>query len=174
MNAPRIGHRSWLPSRRLARRSRGVVLGGVWLRCRAWWRAQHLDRQLARGADPMSSDELSLRTGQLGSASTRERLACALRGAVELAGRQPDPWLSSALIGRQAIRENQELLLALAERLSTREPVGVEGLATASLLITDPSSPLYHDDASRSLAVTAYDALARLAHGHLSAPAPDR
>ena len=172
MNAPRIGHRSWLPSRRLARRSRGVVLGGVWLRCRAWWRAQHLDRQLARGADPMGSDELSLRTGQLGSARTRERLACALRGAVELAGRQPDPWLSSALIGRQAIRENQELLLALAERLSTREPVGVEGLATASLLITDPSSPLYHDDASRSLAVTAYDALACLDHGHLSAPRP--
>ena len=35
--------RRWLPSRRLARRSRGLVLGGIWLRWRTWARAKELD-----------------------------------------------------------------------------------------------------------------------------------
>jgi hypothetical protein len=59
--------RRWLPSRRLARRSRGLLLGGIWLRVVTRWRAPVLDRQLANGIDPMQSDELSLRVGQLGS-----------------------------------------------------------------------------------------------------------
>jgi hypothetical protein len=61
----RIGTRRWLPSRRLARRSRGPLLGGIWLRVHTQWRAAELDRQLANGTDPMLSDELSLRAGQL-------------------------------------------------------------------------------------------------------------
>jgi hypothetical protein len=85
-----FGRRRWLPTRRLARRSRGVVLGGVWLRLVTWSRASALDRELAGGADPMQSDELSLRVGQLRSAKHRARLACALRGAVELAARPVD------------------------------------------------------------------------------------
>ena len=82
----RIGTRRWLPSRRLARRTRGSLLGGVWLRCRTWRRRHELDRELARGADPMQSDEMSLRVGQLGSAGMRVRLAHALREAVAVAG----------------------------------------------------------------------------------------
>jgi hypothetical protein len=65
-------------------RSRGLVLGGIWLRCGSRWRARELDRQLAAGADPMQSDELSLRVGQLGSSRHRRRIACALRRAVAL------------------------------------------------------------------------------------------
>jgi hypothetical protein len=44
--------RTWLPSRRLARRSRGFVLGGIWLRWRTWTRAKELDGLLAQRADP--------------------------------------------------------------------------------------------------------------------------
>jgi hypothetical protein len=175
MKAGRISTRRWLPRWRLARRSRGVVLGGVWLRCQTWWLAQDLDRRLAHGADPMESDELSLRVGQLGSARTRTRLAGGLRGAVELANRPADPLrMPSSVLQREEIRAHSELLLELAERVSTSEPLGVEGLAITSLLIYDAPSPLYHTDASRSLTVIAFEALAGLDHGHLSAPTADR
>jgi hypothetical protein len=163
MRALRIGRRRWLPDGRLARRSRGLVLGGVWLRCRTWWRAYDLDRQLARGADPLESDELSLRAGQLGSARTRARLACALRGAVEPADRPPDPLrLPPSLIRRSEIRANRELLLEMAERLGSSGPLGVEGLAMTSLLIDDSPSPLYHRDTRRSLTGAAFEALVAL------------
>ena len=106
------------------------MLGGIWLRWRTWVRAQELDGLLARGADPMDSDELSLRVGQLGSARSRARLACALRGAVELADRQPEPFgMPRSQIRRAEIRASRELLLELAERVDSRGPVGVEGLA---------------------------------------------
>jgi hypothetical protein len=77
----RLRSRRWLPSRRLARRSRGPLLGGVSLRVLTRWRSRDLDRQLATGTDPMLSDELSLRVGQLGSSHTRLRLSHELRSA---------------------------------------------------------------------------------------------
>ena len=167
--------RRWLPSRRLARRSRGLVLGGIWLRWRTWARAKDLDGLLARGADPMDSDELSLRVGQLGSARSRARLACALRGAVELADRQPEPFgMTRSRIRRAEIRANRELLLELAERVDSRGPVGVEGLALTSLLIGDGASPLYDGDARRSLAATAFTALVALERGYPMANSIDR
>lgn len=170
----RIGTRRWLPSRRLPRRSRGLLLGGVWLHFVTWRRAYDLDRQLAHGADPMQSDELSLRVGQLGSASSRARLMCGLRGAVELADRQPDPLrVPPPLIRRSEIRANRELLLELAECLGTGRPLGVEGLAMTSLLIHYAPSPLYHKDAGRSLTVTAFQALVALEHGHRTASSSD-
>jgi hypothetical protein len=120
-----------------------LVLGGVWLRCLTWWRAPGLDRRLAHGADPMLSDELSLRVGQLGSARTRTRLACGLRGAVELTKRPADPLrMPPLLLHREEIRAHSELLLELAERVSTSEPLGVEGLAMTSLLVLDCSNPV--------------------------------
>ena len=91
MRALRIGRRRWRLGGRLARRSRGLVLGGVWLRCRAWRRRHELDRGLGRGADPMQSDELSLRVGQLGSPGRRVQLAHALREAVAVANGHQAP-----------------------------------------------------------------------------------
>jgi hypothetical protein len=89
-----------------------LVLGGVWLRCLTWWRAQDLDRQLARGTDPLQSDELSSRVGQLGSAKTRTRFACGLRGVVELAHRPRDPLrMPPLLLHRERIPANSDLLL---------------------------------------------------------------
>lgn len=173
MRARRIGTRRWLPSRRLARRSRGLVLGGVWLRFATWRRAYDLDRELAGGADPMRIDELALRVGQLGSTRSRARLACALRGAVELADRPPDPLrLPATRIQCSEVRANRELLLELAECLGTDRPLGVEGLAMTSLLVHYARSPLYNKDASRSLTGSACEALVALERGSPSATTP--
>ena len=96
-----------------------------------WRRARALDEQLADGTDPVMSDELSLRAGQLGSARSRGRFACALRGAVELADMPFDPiCMGRSVIRRAQVRENRELLL---ERLLVvvAEPRAVRLLARA-------------------------------------------
>jgi hypothetical protein len=166
MTRVRIGRRRWLPTRRLTRRSRGFVLGGVWLRLVTWSRASALDRELADGADPMQSDELSLRVGQLRSAKHRARLACALRGAVELAARPIDQlMMPPAPIRRPEIQANRELLLELAERVCSG-PVCAQGLAMTWLLVGDGSSPLYREQARRPLRVAAFEALTALERGH--------
>jgi hypothetical protein len=158
----------WLPRGRVARRSRGLLLGGVWLRCRTWWRAGDLDRDLARGADPLQTDESSLRVGQLGSPGTRVRLACALGSAVELANGHRAPLIATRL-RRAEIRETDELLVALADRLRDGEPLGVQGLAMTARLVNERSSPLYRSGAGGSLRATVGSALAALEHGQRTA-----
>jgi hypothetical protein len=155
--------RDWLPRGRLARRTRGLLLGGVWLRCVTWRQARQLDEQLARGTDPITSDELSLRAGQLASARIRGRFACVLRGAVELANAPFDP----ARMGRPAIRraqvqENRRLLLELADRLRAGGILGVQGMAITSLLVGDGVSPLYSKAARGSLTESVNRALLAL------------
>jgi hypothetical protein len=168
MRTTPIGRRRGLPSRRLARRSRGPLLGGIWLRVLTRWRAHELDRQLANGTDPLLSDALSLRVGQLGSARTRVRLACALRGAVELANGHRAPLITTRL-RRPEIQENHHLLLALADRLRDGEPLGVQGLAMTTRLVHDRSSPLYRTGVSGALPATVAKALAALERGHRTA-----
>ncbi len=161
-----IGSRRWVPSRRLARRTRGLVLGGLWLRLLTLSRSSTLDRQLAAGVDPLTSDELSLRAGQLQSAKGRARLACGLRGAVNRSVRPFDPLaLPPSLLRRSEVQENMDLLLELADRV-TAAPVSTEGLARTSMLIADGSSPMFHGGARTSLRVAAFEALVAVEHGH--------
>lgn len=136
-------------------------------------KAPELDRQLANGIDPMVSDELSLRMGQLGSRAMRVRLASALRNAVRVASGQHPPLIATRL-RRAEIRENEELLLALAERLRDGEPVGVQGLARAARLVDPRSGALYRSGRSGSLATAASKALASLDRGRLTAGSAER
>jgi hypothetical protein len=163
MNAIDPLSRDWLPSRHLARRTRGLVLGGVRLRWVTWRQVRQLDEQLASGTDPIHSDELSLRAGQLTSARSRGRFACVLRGAVELADAPFDPArLGRSAIRRAQVRENRELLLELADRLRSGGYLGVQGLAITSLLVGDGVSPLYSKAARSSLRTSVSRALLAL------------
>jgi hypothetical protein len=166
MNA--IDHlgRNWLPRGRFARQTRGLLLGGLRLRCVTWRQARALDEQLARGTDPIISDELSLRAGQLASARTRARFACVLRGAVELADAPFDPVrMGRPVLRRAQVQENRELLMELADRLRASRWLGVQGLAITSLLVGDGVSPLYSKAASRSLKASVNHALLALDPG---------
>ena len=172
---PGVRRREPPPRTRVMSRPRGLLLGGIWLRCTTRWRARELDRQLSAGADPMQSDELSLRVGQLGSTRSRRRIACTLRGAVALAEREAYPvMLAAPAIQRSAVRGSGGLLLEIAERLLSREPVGVRGVAIASQLIEDRRGPLYRADAARPLTVTAFEALVALDRGLRTISASDR
>jgi hypothetical protein len=168
MSASRAGTRSWRPTRRLPRGWRGLVLGGLRLRRRVKRRARDLDRQLAAGVDPMRSDELSLRVGQLGSAGARQRLEGALRRVIGLACSQPGPLARRS--GAWEIQANQALLLELADAVGSDAPVGIQGLAKTWLMVHDDApSPLYHRDASRPVAEAAIEALEALGRGHRTA-----
>jgi hypothetical protein len=115
----------------------------------------------------MQSDELSLRVGQLGSVAHRSRLAVALRGAVEMANGRHPPLVTTRL-RLPEIEENEELVLALADRLRGGEPLGVEGLAMTSRLVHDRSSPL-HRAGRGALPTALVDALAALERGQWTA-----
>jgi hypothetical protein len=139
---------------------------------RARPRAGELDRRLAAGADPIESDVLALRVGQLGSPTARARLARSLRAAVRL-GDEYHASLGRLRIRRAEIRKNRELLLALAERVDDGDPVGVRGLAMASQLLDDPRSPLFSERAPRPLSVAAFEALVELDRGlRVASPLP--
>jgi len=132
----------------------------MWLHWLTRQRAHELDKQLADGADPLQS-------------RTRARLASALRGAVRLADMQYDPFrMPRPAIQRAHIRANRQLLLELAGCLGAGGTLGVEGLALASLLVNDRTSPLYCEAATHSLAVSALDALVALERGFRAATRP--
>ena len=165
MRAGRFRTRRSLPRGALPRHCRGPLLGGVRLRCRAWLRETHLDRELASGADPTESDELSLRSGQLTSAKNRDRFAVALEVVVEFVDTHSQPHGMRPL-SRAEIRRCRTLLLRLAERVRMAGPSDVHGLAMTARLIADSASPLYKGGSSQPLASTIRMALFALELQH--------
>jgi hypothetical protein len=165
--------RRWLPSRQLARRSRGLLLGGISLRVLTRWRRSDLDRQLAAGTDPMLSDELSLRVGQLGAPQIRLRLSRELRDAVEVATGRRRPLFGTRLRLAE-IQESEDLMLALSERLGSGEPLGIQGLALTACLVNHRRSALYRSSTDDSLPARLMEALQALERGQRTAGSTGR
>ena len=121
--------------------SAGPTLG---LRLRTRWTRNRLDRELASGADPASTPELTLRAAQLQSRAVRSRLANAI---VEMLGRAHQPNLGRFTAGgRQQhaeIREYADNLRALVARLRDDRPIDIQGAAMTARLVNDRSSPLH-------------------------------
>jgi hypothetical protein len=111
-------------------------------RIRACVRRHRLDAALAQGTDPWSTGELMLRAARLVSFSERQKVAAGLVTLVALAEHRLPP--SSFLeVRRQAVLEQRESLLSLAERLGQPAPVEVAVVAQLALLLSDASSPAY-------------------------------
>jgi hypothetical protein len=132
--------------------TRGFLLGGWRLRVEAWWCRRELDEDLAAGADPIESDLLSLRAGQLRAPARRTTLANALRAAMTLSDsdivHRPIP---SPLVRYHEVRACRALLELLADRLESDSEPDVRGLAAISLLLHEGDSPLFSDAALDSL-----------------------
>ena len=116
------------------------------VRIQTRWRRNCLDEELANGADPATSAELSLRAVQLRSPAERGRLANAL---VETLGDARGPNLGTFTVKARrqhaAIREYADDLLALVLRLRDDQPVDVRGAAMAALLVHDRASSLHRN-----------------------------
>jgi len=114
------------------------------LRLRVALRRVALTRQLAEGADPANTLELTLRARQLTSARTRSQLARALRQALRDAGKPPWPRGGSAIVSRRAVLTASDEIDLLVKRLHSPEPVTTQGMALVHRILADgASSPLY-------------------------------
>jgi hypothetical protein len=113
-------------------------------RIRTRWTRKRLDEQLARGADPGTSAQLTLRAAQLRSRSQRFRLANALVDTLGDAGGTNLGALRMTTRRQHAvIRECADDVLALVGRLRDDRPVETRGVAIAARLVDNGASPLH-------------------------------
>jgi hypothetical protein len=119
---------------------------GLGVRMRTRWRRARLDDELAGGASPTASADLTLRATQLNSPVVRSRLVGALVRRLDDA-RQPDADAIKVRWAQRAqIRDCADDLLALALRLGDKQHVDVRGAAMTARLLSDKASPLNQDD----------------------------
>lgn len=101
-----------------------------------------LDLLLADGADPTSSPALWLRSRELTSRRTRDRLAASIEDLL----RSSDPgrrWDARILASRRSLSAAGPDLRRIAVLLRSSAPVCAHGVALSSALVHDGSSPLY-------------------------------
>jgi hypothetical protein len=115
-------------------------------------RAPVLDRRLISGADPSREADLVERAKRVCSRRRRGRLADGLERVLAEAEAPPAvPALTAAApIARQDVRGASTLILGLARRLRSTEPVDPQGVLLVRKLLSDPASPLasHLDDVS--------------------------
>jgi hypothetical protein len=121
--------------------SRGTPPVGV----RVWTRLRrdHLDRELARGADPAASAAFALREAQLRSRDERARLANAFEETLGDA-RRGEPVTIRIRPQRAEVRACADELRDLVGRLRDDNPVDIRGAAITARLVRDRRSPLRH------------------------------
>jgi hypothetical protein len=123
-------------------RVRGQRRPIAWLLARL--RAPWLDRQLAAGVVPWRSRVHAARALQLTSARSRRALARSMEMLVERAERPPTPFRGAAIPPcREQVREAWPLVLAIASRLRSGEPVNAHGVARLRELLSDGAGPCY-------------------------------
>ena len=113
-----------------------------WARMQSRWRRDQLDDELAGGADPRASAELSERASQLRSESVRARLANTLIDPL-VAGRARGLLTLGARPRRAALKRNLDELVPLVERLCDGRAIDVRGAAMTARLVSDTRGPLY-------------------------------
>jgi hypothetical protein len=124
--------------------------GGLAVRIHVSTHRLSLDRELARGDNPLYSAALALRARQLVEPRTRERLAAAVERLVECAQRTPA--LSEIVwVPHREILETRSELLGLASRLRDARPVYARGVAMVSRLIHDGTGPAFTPHAGAAM-----------------------
>jgi hypothetical protein len=114
------------------------------LRMRVATHRSALTEQLAEGAEPASSPELTLRASQLTSDRRRRQLARSLRRTVNEV-RNPAPTRALvSIVNRYAVFEADDAIQTTIGRLASPDPVAVKGMAMLDRILSDgASSPLY-------------------------------
>jgi hypothetical protein len=147
------------------------------VRIRTWLRRNHLDEELAHGADPDTTAELNRRATQLRSPAERSRLANALTETLGDA-RRGTPVTIRAQPQRAEVRAAADDLQALIARLRDGRPISVRGAAITARLMSDRAGPLRRDggeDMQHAIRAArfALDATAPAAHDLARAAYPE-
>jgi hypothetical protein len=122
------------------------VVGAVrpWDRALVRLRSASLDRALAAGASPDASLALALRAQMLVRTRYRRDLA---RSANRVLATAMQPSLGARLpvpVCRDRVRDCSAEFGELIRRLDAAGPVPVQGVARASVLLSEADGPLYH------------------------------
>lgn len=139
---------------------RGV--SGLMLRVRVGWAREDLDRRLAEGADPASDPLLDARAERLLTPASRASVAAGLERAVAAADKRPSPLSSAVQVRRSAVHGARHELMRLAGELRHMRAPRPCGVAKATRLMTDASSPLYTGSSSAEVACAAWEAAASM------------
>jgi hypothetical protein len=118
------------------------------------------DEWLIWGVRPQpASPLLTARTAELTSAKMRRELAALARRII---AEQSDPRCRAYAVNRLAIRQHLDLFAALADRLESASPMGVQGMARVTRLLNDGGGPLYDPQRAEELGPTVARAIREL------------
>jgi hypothetical protein len=131
---------------------------------RAWDRllaralASSLDRQLAAGRPPRSSQALAIRARQIVSPAARRELAHRWAHVLDQAARRPVPLSPRAPLRRGAVIAAGPDLREMISVLTSGVPIDARGAATAGWLLSDGTGPLYNHRSPVDLGTVAREA----------------
>jgi hypothetical protein len=117
-----------------------------------------LDRALAGGANPLESEELTLRADQLSQPGTRKRFG-------RLVARLTDPaqsQLGMLPYSYNRVHANRESLVLIGQVLESPGALPLRGAAMLSTLLDDARGPLYAHDLPADLGLPLERTLAAL------------
>jgi hypothetical protein len=151
------------PRQAVDRERSGARLG---LHVNAAWRSVTLDRELADGVDPETSDPLALRAKNLTSRRGRNRVADGLAGAVRSVTEPRSGFTAALRPHGSEVLNARPVVAALELRLRGSSPVRAQGVAMLETLLVDLASPLYRAGRPGELARRLRTAAASLEHSH--------
>ncbi len=115
-----------------------------WDRLLAGALAPSLDRQLAAGRPPRSSQTLAIRAREIATPTARRELARRWTNVLDQASRQSVPRFVRAPLQRDAVIAGQQDLHEMISVLTSGRPIDARGAAMASALLRDGTGPLYN------------------------------
>ena len=121
---------------------------GYFTRLRVRARRVGLDRRLAAGEDPRTEIDLRLRADELTRSENRDRIALVIERTFTEAAGPPPPFSSQVPLARTAIVACTPRLRAIAGRLRSDHFVAAKGVAQATMLVREGTSPLYSTSTS--------------------------
>ncbi len=112
-----------------------------------------LDQQLAAGCSPESTRLLAARAQQIVSLPHRRSMAQSWERVLRLARRGPSHGTPAVPLNVRAILAAEPAIRELSERLAAPLPVTAQGVAAATVLLTNATSPVYGRPGPDALAV---------------------
>jgi hypothetical protein len=121
-----------------------------------------LDQQLAAGRSPESTRLLAARAQAIVSLPRRTSLARDWDHLLRLARRAPARRTPAVPLNAAAILAAEPMIRELVERLTAPLPVTAQGVAVATIPLTDATSPVYGRQTPNALASLLEDAITQL------------
>jgi hypothetical protein len=112
-----------------------------------------LDQQLAAGCSPESTRLLAARAQRIVSLPHRTSLARSWEHALRVARRGPGVRTPAVPLNVRAILAAEPAIRELRERLAAPLPVTAQGVAAATVMLTDATSPVYGRPSPDALAL---------------------